>query len=107
MTPPRNPWITANAIALAFAFPTLALAAGQGTAMPWNPILNLLAQNLTGPTAYALVIIAAFVALIAWALLDETRHLYRAGKVVIVGGIFVALAGGTLLSTFNISGAVV
>lgn len=87
--------------------PRAAVASTGGGNLPWNSILNTLADNLSGPTASALIILAILAAIAAWMFIDETRLLHRIVKVVIAAGMIAAVASGTLMSAFGISGATI
>lgn len=76
-----------------------------GGTLPWNNVLSLLAENISGPTASALIILGVLAAIFAWMFVDETRLLHRIVKTVIAAGMVAAVASGSLLSAFNITGA--
>jgi type IV secretory pathway VirB2 component (pilin) len=73
--------------------------------MPWSQPLELLRENLTGPTLTAVVLIAIALGLAAWALGDSNRGLLKAGKAIVA--IAVGAGGIALLTALGISASAV
>jgi type IV secretion system protein VirB2 len=71
--------------------------------LPWNAPLDKLQENISGPTARALLFIAMAIGGVLWSLADDNRGLFRAGK-----GLLILAALGTLtslLGSLGIQGA--
>lgn len=93
------------ALLAAGAWPVWVLAGTTSGDLPWNNFLDKLQDNITGPTATALIFIAIAGALVVWSMSDDHRGLIRFGKAL---GALAILAGlATLLTTLNITGATV
>lgn len=98
----------AAAVASASFLPGAAMAAtgGGGGSMPWNGFLTTLKNDLTGPTAGVVALIAFFALAyqLAWGgeMSDLTRRLVILGMVV-----SFLVAGSSGLSAMGITGAVV
>ena len=91
-----------------FVVPNVALAAnaGGGGNMPWNPFLTNLRDNLTGPTAGAVALIAFFALgfQLAWG--GEMSDFAR--RLIILGMVVAFLVGGAAgLNAMGITGALV
>ena len=84
----------------------LAATGGGGGSMPWNSFLTTLKNDLTGPTAGVVALIAFFALAyqLAWGgeMSDLTRRLVILGMVV-----SFLVAGSSGLSAMGITGAVV
>ena len=84
----------------------LASTGGGGGSMPWNSFLTTLKNDLTGPTAGVVALIAFFALAyqLAWGgeMSDLTRRLVILGMVV-----SFLVAGSSGLSAMGITGAVV
>jgi type IV secretory pathway VirB2 component (pilin) len=74
-----------------------------GTQMPWNEPLEILLDNLSGPTAAALLLIAFVIAAFGWAFFSDNRWLYRAGIAIIVLAAVASVS--TVIDTLNLGGA--
>jgi type IV secretion system protein TrbC len=85
-------------------WPLLAAASTDTSGdLPWNAPLERLQENISGPTARALLFIAMALGGVMWSLADDNRGLFRAGK-----GLLILAALGTLtslISTLGIQGA--
>jgi len=80
--------------------------AGETTGdLPWNNFLDVLQDNVTGPTATAVIFIAIAGALVVWSMSDDHRGLVRFGKAL--GALAILAALGALLAGLGISGATV
>lgn len=84
----------------------MAAGAGGGGSMPWNSFLTTLKNDLTGPTAGIVALIAFFALAFQLAWGGEMSDLTR--RLVILGMIVSFLVGGSsTLSAMGITGAVV
>ena len=94
--------------ALAFLLVPLATvpaeAATSGPAMPWDVGLSNLSQNITGPTAYAFILMAIVVTGLYWAFTRHSEGGNRLAQIVFGGAI--ALGAVALLGALGISAAV-
>ena len=93
-------------VAVLFSAPSFAANSGGGGRMPWNSFLTNLKDDLTGPTA-GIVALIAFFALgyqLAWGgeMGDFARRLIILGMVVAF-----LVAGASGLSAMGITGALV
>lgn len=93
------------ATTLALLYPTLALAGETSGQLPWNNFLDVLQENITGPTATAVIFIAIAGALVVWSMSDDHRGLVRFGKAL--GALAVLASLGALLGALGIGGATV
>lgn len=73
--------------------------------MPWDSGLANLAENITGPTARALIIIAIVITGLAWAFTEHGTGGRRLSQIVF--GAAIALGAVALLTALGITGAVV
>ena len=80
-------------------------ASSGGAPMPWDTGLANLAENITGPTARALIIIAIVVSGLAWAFTEHGTGGRRLSQIVF--GAAIALGSVALLTALGITGAVV
>ena len=71
-----------------------AIASLGGTGLPWDTPLELLRENITGPTMTAIIFISVAAALAMWAWSSHNDGLSRAGKAL------AALAVVGSLTTF-------
>lgn len=102
--------LTAGSAALSvpLAVPGVALAAtgGGGGNMPWSSFVTNLSNNLTGPTAGAVALVALFALgyQLAWGgeMSDFSRRIIVLGMVI-----SFLVAGASGLSAMGITGAVV
>jgi type IV secretory pathway VirB2 component (pilin) len=94
--------VWAAGTAALFSLPGAAFAAG-GQALPFNQAFDTVTENLTGPTAKA-VIIAAFFAGIVGVMVSHDRPWMRNVGTVIAGGALLVGVPG-LLDTLGISAA--
>ena len=93
------------AVLASTVWPVWALAGATSGDLPWNNFLDKLQENITGPTATALIFIAIAGALVVWSMSDDHRGLIRFGKAL--GALATLAAIGTLLTTLGIGGATV
>lgn len=77
----------------AFAWPLVARATEAGGSMPWNAPLDTLKENLTGPTATVLILIALTFAFVIWAFSDNHHGLVKAFKAMIALAVIATIAG--------------
>lgn len=81
-----------------------AFASTGGSPMPWDTPLRNLLNNLTGPTARALVIIAIVACGLLWAFTRNEEGLKRLGQVAFGGAI--AMGAVVMLGSLGFTGAV-
>ena len=79
-------------------------AGGTGTAMPWNTPMQTLLNNMTGPTARALVGIATAYAGYRWMFASHEQGANSLARVAVGGAI--ALTAQTIISYASFGGAV-
>ena len=82
-----------------------AFATTGGTSMPWDEPLIRIQENLTGPVASAIIIIAVALAGCMWALSDHGTGMRRISQVIFGAG--VALGAVSFVTALGFSGAVV
>lgn len=82
-----------------------AFATTGGTTMPWDEPLIRIQENLTGPVASAVIIIAVALAGVMWALADHGTGMRRVSQVIFGAG--VALGAVSFVTALGFSGAVV
>lgn len=80
-----------------------AYASTGGAAMPWDTPLQNLLNNLTGPTARALVIIAIVACGLLWAFTRNEEGLKKLGQVAFGGAI--AMGAVAMLASLGFTGA--
>jgi type IV secretion system protein VirB2 len=80
-----------------------AWAAGAGATMPWDGPLQALVNNLTGPTARALVLMAVVGAGLLWAFTRNEEGLKKLGQITFGGAI--ALGAAALMANLGFAGA--
>ena len=102
MKKPRLPIILSTTLLAAAAPPGLATTGG--TAMPWDQPLIRIQENLTGPVASAIIIIAVALAGVMWALSDHGTGMRRVSQVIFGAG--VALGAVSFVTALGFSGAV-
>lgn len=73
------------------AAPTAA-ASLSGTGLPWDEPLNVLRENLTGPTITAIIFISIAAALATWAWSSHNQGIGRAARAVAALAIVSSLA---------------
>lgn len=97
--------IRATAVALSFltAIAPAAFASSAGAPMPWDTPLQNLLDNLTGPTARALVLIAIVGCGLLWAFTRNEEGLKKLGQIAFGGAI--ALGAVTLLASLGFAAA--
>lgn len=96
--------LRSSAAALAaLAWPLRSLASEGGGSLPWNAPLDVLKDNLTGPTATVLILIALAFAFVLWSFSDNNHGLMKAFKALIALAVVASAAG--LLSGLGISAA--
>ena len=100
---PVRLFLTSALVALAVA--PAAHATTGGAPMPWDTGLANLADNLTGPTARALILIAIVVSGVAWAFTEHGTGGRKLSQLVFGGG--VALAAVSFLAGLGFTGAMV
>ena len=81
-----------------------AFATTGGTSMPWDEPLIRIQENLTGPVASAVIIIAVALAGVMWALSDHGTGMRRVSQVSFGAG--VALGAVSFVTALGFSGAV-
>jgi type IV secretory pathway VirB2 component (pilin) len=86
-----------TAIGLGIAWSLVARASETGAPLPWNKPLDTLKENLTGPTATVVILIALAFGFMVWAFSDNNHGLFRAFKALIALAV-IATAGGFLTS---------
>ena len=80
-----------------------AFATTGGTSMPWDEPLIRIQENLTGPVASAIIIIAVALAGVMWALSDHGTGMRRVSQVIFGAG--VALGAVSFVTALGFSGA--
>ncbi|MDQ6635833.1 MAG: TrbC/VirB2 family protein [Gemmatimonadota bacterium] len=94
-------------MAVALSFLTIlaptAFASSAGAPMPWDTPLQNLLDNLTGPTARALVLIAIVGCGLLWAFTRNEEGLKKLGQIAFGGAI--ALGAVTLLASLGFAAA--
>lgn len=80
-----------------------AFASPVGASMPWDTPLQNLLDNLTGPTARALVLIAIVGCGLLWAFTRNEEGLKKLGQIAFGGAI--ALGAVTLLASLGFAAA--
>ena len=91
-------------VLLTITAPTAAATTG-GAAMPWDQPLQRLLDNLAGPTARALVLLAIVACGLLWAFTRNEEGLKKLGQVAFGGAI--ALGAVTMMASLGFAGAVV
>ena len=81
----------------------VAFATTGGTSMPWDEPLIRIQENLTGPVASAIIIIAVALAGVMWALSDHGTGMRRVSQVIFGAG--VALGAVSFVTALGFSGA--
>jgi type IV secretion system protein TrbC len=81
-----------------------AFATSGGPSMPWDEPLIRIQENLTGPVASAIIIIAVALAGVMWALSDHGTGMRRVSQVIFGAG--VALGAVAFVAALGFSGAV-
>lgn len=72
--------------------------------LPWNEPLEILQENLSGPTANALILIGITLGAIVWAVTDNNRGVQWIGKGLVALAVVSKVVG--LLAGLGIDGAV-
>ena len=85
--------------------PAAQASTGGGAPMPWDTPLQNLLNNLTGPTARALVIIAIVACGLLWAFTRNEEGLKKLGQVAFGGAI--AMGAVAMIASLGFSGALV
>lgn len=86
-----------------FASAPAAFASSAGAPMPWDTPLQNLLDNLTGPTARALVLIAIVGCGLLWAFTRNEEGLKKLGQIAFGGAI--ALGAVALLASLGFASA--
>ena len=94
---------TAVTLALLAGLASPAFASSAGAPMPWDTPLQNLLDNLTGPTARALVLIAIVGCGLLWAFTRNEEGLKKLGQIAFGGAI--ALGAVTLLASLGFATA--
>lgn len=94
---------TIPALALLAVAAPAAFASPGGSPMPWDTPLQNLLNNLTGPTARALIIIAIVACGLLWAFTRNEEGLKRLGQVAFGGAI--AMGAVVMLGSLGFTGA--
>ena len=100
---PLRLFLTSALVVLAVA--PAAHATTGGAPMPWDTGLANLADNLTGPTARALILIAIVVSGVAWAFTEHGTGGRRLSQIVF--GAAIALGAVALLTALGITVATI
>lgn len=79
-------------LGLLWASPVQAGSTDTGGSLPWNEPLEILHENISGPTANALILIGITIGAIVWAATDNNRGLQWIGKGLVALAIVVKLA---------------
>jgi type IV secretion system protein VirB2 len=95
--------MTTIALGLLAAGAPAAFASSAGSPMPWDTPLQNLLDNLTGPTARALVLIAIVGCGLLWAFTRNEEGLKKLGQVAFGGAI--ALGAVALLASLGFASA--
>ena len=90
-------------LALLTGLASPAFASSAGAPMPWDTPLQNLLDNLTGPTARALVLIAIVGCGLLWAFTRNEEGLKKLGQIAFGGAI--ALGAVTLLASLGFASA--
>lgn len=99
-----NPRVIVSALlALGFVFVPDLWAGGMGTEMPWNTPMQTLLNNMTGPTARALVGIATAYSGYRWMFASHEQGANSLARVAVGGAI--ALTAQTIISYASFGGA--
>jgi type IV secretory pathway VirB2 component (pilin) len=99
----RARWMARGlAAATALAFPGTAFAAG-GTALPFNQAFDTITDNLTGPTAKAVIITAFFAGIVGVMVSHDKPWMRNIGTVVAGGALLAGIPG--FLDILGISAA--
>jgi type IV secretion system protein VirB2 len=91
------------ALVILAAMTPAASATTGGAPMPWDTPLQALLDNLTGPTARALVLIAIVGCGLLWAFTRNEEGLKKLGQIAFGGAI--ALGAVTLLASLGFAAA--
>lgn len=99
-----------NALMFGIVFITLTASTAQASTggnapMPWDTPLQNLLNNLTGPTARALVIIAIVACGLLWAFTRNEEGLKKLGQIAFGGAI--AMGAVAMIASLGFSGALV
>jgi type IV secretory pathway VirB2 component (pilin) len=95
--------IMAAGLSFLTALAPAAFASSAGAPMPWDTPLQNLLDNLTGPTARALVLIAIVGCGLLWAFTRNEEGLKKLGQIAFGGAI--ALGAVTLLASLGFAAA--
>ncbi|HXO17858.1 MAG TPA: TrbC/VirB2 family protein [Candidatus Dormibacteraeota bacterium] len=96
----------------AYLFPLFAVAmlrpvlASTGGGLPWDTPLQTLQNDLTGPVATAVSVLALFAAGAALVFGEELGHLVRRALLLVVAIAFLVL-GNNFLTALGLTGAVI
>ena len=100
-----TPRVTPRQLAIRFATAGALLVLGAprawaaGPAMPWDTAVDNLLQNLSGPTARALVLVAIVATGLMWAFTRNEEGLKRVGQIAFGGAI--AMGAVTLFANLG------
>ena len=100
----RGPFPTSSLFLLAFTAAAPAEATTSGS-LPWDNILNTIAESVKGPVISALVVLGICAGGAYWFFTESQRGLVQIIKVLVVAGMVSGLTG--FLGAFGISMAVV
>lgn len=92
-------------VLITLSAPAAQASTGGGAPMPWDTPLQNLLNNLTGPTARALVIIAIVACGLLWAFTRNEEGLKKLGQVAFGGAI--AMGAVAMIASLGFSGALV
>lgn len=82
---------------------SLPASASQTGSLPWNEPLETLQENISGPTADTLMLIAIAVGAMLWGLADDNRGVHRMGKAL--AGLAIVAKLASLLTALGINAA--
>lgn len=99
----RSRLILLGLLALACVYVPDLWAGGTGTMMPWNTPMQTLLNNMTGPTARALVGIATAYSGYKWMFVSHEQGANNVARVAVGGAI--ALTAQTIISYASFGGA--
>ena len=80
-----------------------AAAASGGDVLPFNPAIETIVGNLTGPTATAFIVVMAIGGLFMLGMSRDSPWMKTLGSVIVIGACVAKLP--TLLSTLGLTGA--
>lgn len=82
-----------------------ALAASGGPAMPWDPALQALVDNVSGTVVHLVLLGLMAIAGIVWAASDHSQGIRRLSQIIFGGAL--AVEAVAVLSSLGLGGAIV